>query len=174
MKKQIAFIVVLVLIVAIVLGLFSTKIAMIVTGNNLKKTSAETLSQNKDIKFWIDQVNPLGGFLKSVEIKGWAFDPSHRQDSEKHIAILLKAPGFYYETKSEVVGRLDVAKHYKDFTLNAKDLGVRSVFSTIALEDGEYELVLKVWQDNEEASYIATKRFFNKTGSDFIEIKKEQ
>ena len=172
MKKQtIAIIAVALVILAVVLVLFSTKIALLVSGYNMPKKNADILPQNQEVKFWVDKITSPEGLLKTVRIHGWAFNPAHRIETEKHITLILKAKNSYYEVPTKIVSRPDVANHFSDLNLNADDLGYIGTFSIIALEDGDYELFVRVWEGKEELSFLSMNRFFNKTEGVFREIE---
>lgn len=172
MKKQhIAIGVIALVILAVVLLLFSTKIALMMSGYNMVKKNADFFPQNKEIQLYVDKVISPEGKLKTVQIRGWAFNPSHQLETEKNIALILKAKNFYYIIPTEIVSRPDVEAHFKDIKLKAEDLGFKGTFSMLALDDGDYELFVKVWEGDQEVSYRSTSRFFNKTKGEFTEIE---
>lgn len=172
MKKQtIAIIAIAILIIAVVLLLFSTKIALLVSGFNMQKKNADSFVQNQELKYGVDEITSPEGMLKTVRVHGWAFNQAHQLDTEKHITLILKAKRSYYEVSTEMTSRPDVANHFSDLNLNADDLGYIGTFSIIALEDGDYELFVRVWEGKEELSFLSMNRFFNKTEGVFREIE---
>ena len=90
MKKQtIANIAIALVILAVVLILFSTKIALLVSGFNMQKKNADSFVQNQELKFGVDEITSPEGLLKTVRVHGWAFNPAHQLDTEKHITLIL-------------------------------------------------------------------------------------
>ncbi len=172
MKKQHTFIVIAIFVLlAVLLLLFSTKIALFISGFHMEKNPADTIAQNNDVKAWVDRFTSPEGIFKAVEVNGWAINPSHSTETEKHITVILKAADYYYEVKTEVYNRPDLVEHFTDLKLDERDLGYKAVFSTLAVEDGEYELFVKLWQGNEEASFISLNRFFKQVDGVFTELR---
>ena len=176
-KKKFSIKTVLLIVLAIIwLGslFFSTKIILLATGYNLTQTKDTLPNPSTEVKSYIDRVSAPEGLLKVVYYEGWAFHPDFKPDSKRHITVFLKSDGFVYELPTKTYSRTDVVNAFrKEYdSLTANDLGFIGSFSTIAIQDRVYEVVLKVWEENGSVWIKPTGKFFEKSGDNFAPVEK--
>jgi hypothetical protein len=161
----------LVFVVAgLILLLFSTKIVLLMTGNALEKKQIDTTITSPDLHYYIDIISPPEGLLKSIFIRGWAFDTKFQADSKRQITMILKSDTFAYEIPTFSESREDVRNAFPDYALTANDLGFGGTFSSIAIQEGKYELFLEVGEVGAETALVKTNKTFIKEGVQFEEV----
>jgi len=165
------------LILFILLGMtllfLSTKITLIASGYALeKKICLDAFVLSNDIKFNIERLTDPEGILNIVRFEGWAFNSNYKPDTERHVSLILKSNNIVYELSTIGGSRPDVPKAYMELNLQPHDLGFSGEFSIIAIEDGIYELYIKVWETGEEATLKSTDRYFEISRDQFKEVKR--
>jgi hypothetical protein len=161
------------ILLGITLLFSSTKIVLIASGYVLeKKIYLDTFVFSNDIKFNIERLTDPEGILNIVRFEGWAFNSNYKPDTERHVSLILKSNNIVYELPTIVGSRPDVPKAFVELNLQPHDLGFSGEFSIIAIEDGAYELYIKVWETGEEATLKSTDRYFEISRDQFKEVKR--
>lgn len=156
--------------IGIALILSSTKIVLFLTGEKLELKQIEIPALSPDLRYHIDHISIPEGLLKSIFIKGWAFNPEYQAGSKRHVSVVLKSETGAYEIPANMESREDVKAYFTEYNLTANDLGFGCTFSSIAVKKGEYELFLKIWETGGEPKFINTHKTFIKEGVKFEEV----
>lgn len=172
MKPRLKGLIVFILI-GIVLLLFSTRIILLLTGYSLSKVQIETKNFSQDIAWSIDNINAPVGILDLVYFNGWAFDRTFPTSLERNISFILKTDGYAHEIKAKTFSLPNIAEYFEAQNVTSEGLGYTGSFSTIALQDGKYELLIKYWDERNTPAIVYTGRVFVKGGGDFEEIPRE-
>lgn len=151
----------------------STKIILKATGYHLNKQNSVLSKPTPEIMFHFDRVSEPKSLLRIIYFEGWAFHPNYKPDSKRHITVILNSKDYSYELPTETYSRSDVVNHFiEKYTLTANDLGFIGSFSIITIKDNDYELFIKIWEENGPTMVINTGKFYNKSGDSFKSISK--
>jgi hypothetical protein len=161
------------ILIGLVLLLFSTRIILLLTGHKLSKEQIDTTVLSRDIAFSVDNINKPKGILELVYFNGWAFDKTFPTSLERNISFILKADDYAYEISAKTFSLPNIAEYFADQNVTSEGLGYIGSFSTIALQDGKYELFIKYWDERHTPAIVYTGRFFVKGGGAFEEIPRQ-
>lgn len=172
MKPRLKGLIVFIL-VGLVLLLFSTRLILILTGYSLSKVQIETKNLSQDIAWSIDSINAPAGILDVVYFNGWAFDRTFPSSLERNISFILKTDGYAHEITAKTFSMPNIAEYFEAQNVTSEGLGYTGSFSTIALQDGKYELFIKYWDERNSPAIVFTGRIFVKGGGAFEEIPRQ-
>lgn len=172
MKTRIKGLLVFILI-GVVLLLFSTRLILMLTGYKLSKEQIDTTVLAQDIAFSIDNINTPKGLLDLVYFNGWAFDKTFPTSLERNISFILKTDGYAHEIPAKTFSMPNIAEYFEAQNVTSEGLGYTGSFSTIALQDGKYELFIKYWDERNSPAIVFTGRIFVKGGGAFEEIPRQ-
>ncbi len=161
------------IVVWITLFFFSTELVLLVNGYYLNKLQIDVSSQSQDVLFHLETFSSPEGLLKKVYFSGWAFNKNYQPNSERHVSLILKEANFAYEIQTNSSERGDVDVYFSDLDLGEVDLGFGGKFSILAIDDGTYELFIKVWEEGKEPTLKSTNQFFLKKKNAFMQISSE-
>lgn len=164
---------VLFVILWFLLFLFATNLILLATGYRLNKESVGISALSPNIRYNLERFSSPTGILRIVNFEGWALSTTYQANSQKNVSLILKTDKHSYELSTVGYERPDVSEVFKEFHLSPNDLGFAGSFSTIAIQNGTYELLIKLWEPNEDPELRSTGRFFQKDGQRFIEVQKD-
>lgn len=170
MKQKKLFFIIVAVLLWVALFVFSTKIILLLTGNTLEGEKIEFTNLSPDVNFHIDRISSPEGLLKEVVIEGWAFNTNYRDNSERHVSIILKNAEYAYEIPATTYDNNGIANHFTELKITANDLGFNSSFSVLAIPNGTYEVFVKVWETGETPSIVKHYKAYAKHGNEFSEI----
>jgi hypothetical protein len=164
--KKILLLVLLVCIIAVYLNLTN----IIVTLPVFKTTGMliETSINNNNLLteyYNFEASRQTDNLIKTVELSGWAFLATEKENSQKTIKIILKdiKNEKTYEVKTDVYPRPDVYNAYSEkVNLMGNSHGFKAFFSPLQLPDGLYHMLLYVQENTSTSGLIFTEQYFIK------------
>lgn len=132
--------------------------------------------ENDGVYFLCDQIKPKGDILEQVGIRGWAFAETEQSNENRYVSIVLKGTDHCYcvrceqpeekGTYDEIIVREDVQEQYPDYHIPSANVGFTCDFSTLNVQDGEYELYLYCWENLDNYGVANTGWRLQKNGAD--------
>ncbi|MDD2522061.1 MAG: hypothetical protein PHW11_04500 [Anaerolineaceae bacterium] len=166
----------LIVLVAIwcLLFYFSTWLVLTATGYQLDKNTGDiSATTSSDIRFDFNRFSSPEGILQKVHYEGWALNPFYIPASGWNVSLIFKEDEYFYELKSKAYPRRDVVRAFPELDFPSDDLGFFGSFSTIAIDDGVYELFIKLEEPDSDPIKISTNKFYEKKSNAFFEVERE-
>ena len=158
----------------LLLFFFSTKLVLTAAGYNLEKHTDDIFATtSSDIRFDFNRFSSPEGVLRKVHYEGWALNPSYIPASGWNVSLIFKEDEYFYELKSKAYPRRDVVRAFPELDFPSDDLGFFGSFSTIAIDDGVYELFIKLEEPDSDPIKISTNKFYEKKSNAFFEVERE-
>lgn len=155
----------------LVLYFSSTKIILMVTGNQISSSEISIAETNSDMFFGIDEVLVADDLFSTVTISGWSFIETENETINKQIKLIFSSDDNEYESKVVLHSRRDLPQVISDVHVPKINQGFRSDFSPVGMKDGEYSLYIYVYENSSSSGIINTGMRFIKNGTKFELVK---
>ena len=178
-KRRISWGLMLYLLIAVVLLLWlavSNDVIVKIAGQDIEETVMSDYQSTPGlIRYAVDEFNEQGNILEQVTFNGWAYHVSEHPNFDRKVYLIFKSIDAAYVVETDLKERTDLKElAEQDFgEERSKTLGYGTVFSTVRMKDGVYELYFYCWENEQDYGLINTGKYYRKNGSVFEETEWE-
>lgn len=145
----------------LLLFIYANQIVGLFVEGNVMLMKADINNYKKDrIFFSIDSIRFRDDLLGKIDILGWAFGETEKDNSEKEIWLIFKEDGrdYLYKYKANFIYyRPDVYNAYRENTrVRGVYHGLKCSLSTVSMKNGIYNLYVYCKENNENYGVIDT------------------
>lgn len=173
MKKRMWFGVYVLGMLAYLVWMFASNRIIQGLSENLSvdETSLSVYQSKDPVYCWVDEVQMTGDLFKTMTIRGWAFVETESSNENAYTDVLLVNNRHCYclenkEFTSGVHGiRADVLEAFPEKRIPHSLIGFINKYSGFMIEDGEYQIYIHRWENENNYGLTKSNAVLYKNGS---------
>jgi len=147
----------------------SNQVIQRMSGNlPVRKVSLEDYPHKDEVRSWVDEVSTLSDLYETMNIVGWAFVPTQQENPEAYTELILVGEKQSYAMRARdkqtdtTAGRPDVVEAHPDLSIPNDDVGFSSGCCGFEIPDGEYDIYVYRWENEENYGLGYSRARFSK------------
>ncbi|HOD04953.1 MAG TPA: hypothetical protein PKH92_07905 [Anaerolineaceae bacterium] len=154
----------------LIVFLISTPIVLMLAGKNTT-IFYKKLDAGYNGRAGVNWFYQMDNLTHDVELDGWAFAETERDNPHKSVKLLFVSDELSYEVDTEVYDEAWTKNFYTDLNVPDARNGYYAKFSPLGMKNGDYSLFMKVVENEYASGTFYSYSDFRKTNDEFIRLE---
>lgn len=158
------------LLLWILLFFFLTSFVYLFIDENVEVSKTPIILHGDTVNYAIDHLLYYDNVISTITMDGWAFVETKQDNPNKYVKFYFSSDDVSYEVSADLHNR-SLQSAFKDKNVPIERNGFSTEFSPLIMKNGDYTLIINVYENDENFGFLNTGRVFRKHFRSFKEVE---